>query len=123
MTGNGTHLEALLREALAPVEPPEDLAVRLEQTLVNLKELAHDELESWELGAMRDPRNWARPAAAIVIGAGAGSALVVLQMRNRARARAAHARWSAAPGLRELTSRTLGEVAGDARRLFPRRAA
>jgi hypothetical protein len=107
-----------LREALAPVEPPEDLAVRLEQTLVSLKELAHDELESWELGAMRDPRNWVRPAAAIVVGAGAGSALVLLQMRNRARARRA-----AAPGLRELTTRTFNEVAGDARRLFPRRAA
>ena len=62
--------ESLLREALAPVEPPEDLAPRLERTLAALTELAADELEAWELSAMRDPRNWARPAAAaLVVGA------------------------------------------------------
>ncbi len=60
---------------------------RLEQTLVSLTELAQDELESWELSAMRDPRNWVRARAAAVIGASAGTALVVLRVRGRHRAR------------------------------------
>jgi hypothetical protein len=75
------NLEGLLREALAPVEPPEDLVERLESTLTAITELAADELEAWELSAMRDPRNWVRPAAAIV----AGAALVVLRARRRTR--------------------------------------
>ena len=52
--------EARLREALAPVDPPADLAPRVEMTLGSLVDLAADELEAWELGAMRDPRNWPR---------------------------------------------------------------
>ncbi len=66
--------EDLLRRALAPVEPPEDLAQRLEDHLVQLTEAAAEELESWELAAMRDPRNWARPAAAAAVSVGAGAA-------------------------------------------------
>ena len=54
-----SQFESLLREALAPVEPPEGLVERLEVTLTSLTEMAADELESWELTAMRDPRNWA----------------------------------------------------------------
>ena len=65
---------------------------------------------------MRDPRNWVRPAAAAVIGAGAGSALVLLRVRNRHRARQ---RQSA--NLRDLTERTLADIAGEARRIFPQR--
>jgi hypothetical protein len=76
-------LESLLRRALAPVEPPDDLTGRLEETLTNLTELAAGELEGWELSAMRDPRNWARPAAALVVGGAAGLALVVLRARRR----------------------------------------
>ena len=56
-------------------------------TLVSLTELAQDELEAWELSAMRDPRNWVRPAAAAVVGASAGTALVVLRVRARHRVR------------------------------------
>jgi hypothetical protein len=33
---------------------------------------------------MRDPRNWVRPAAAVVVGGAAGTALVLLRMRSRA---------------------------------------
>ena len=77
------NFEGLLREALAPVEPPEDLVQRLEGTLTTITELAADELEAWELSAMRDPRNWARPAAAIVAGGAAGTALVLLRARRR----------------------------------------
>ena len=76
MSAGATDFEMLLREALAPVEPPADLAAKMEATLVSLTELAQDELESWELSAMRDPRNWVRPAAAAVVGVGAGTALV-----------------------------------------------
>ena len=77
------NLEGLLREALAPVEPPADLVERLESTLTTITELAVEELEAWELAAMRDPRNWVRPAAAIVAGSAAGAALVVLRARRR----------------------------------------
>ncbi len=79
--------ERLLREALAPVEPPADLADRLESTLTSITELAAEELEAWELSAMRDPRNWARPAAALVVGGAAGTALVLLRAHRRANAR------------------------------------
>src|SRR5271155_3998108 len=80
----GNNLEGLLREALAPVEPPEDLVLRLESTLESITEMAADELQEWELSAMRDPRNWVRPAAALVAGGGAGVALVLLRSRRRA---------------------------------------
>ena len=47
MTASVHDFEALLREALAPVDPPEDLLDRLEIRLVNLTELAQDEFEAW----------------------------------------------------------------------------
>jgi hypothetical protein len=111
-----TNLEALLREALAPVEPPADLAIRLERTLQRATALAQDELESWELSAMRDPRNWVRPAAAAVVGASAGSALVALRVRSRHRARRQQS-----SGLVDLAGRTLHDVAEEARRILPGR--
>ncbi|MEA2390744.1 MAG: hypothetical protein QOK31_853 [Solirubrobacteraceae bacterium] len=110
--GPAAEFEALLRRALIPVEPPADLAARLETTLVSLTELAADELESWELGAMRDPRNWARPAAAAVVGASAGAALVVLRMRAGQRRRRSQSR-----NLRDLAERTLRDLADEARRI------
>ncbi len=78
------NLDQLLREALAPVEPPADLVKRLESALTAITELAADELDSLELAAMRDPRNWARPAAALLAGGAAGAALVLLRARRRA---------------------------------------
>ncbi len=113
---SATDFEALLREALSPVDPPADLGERLEQTLVSLTELAQEELESWELLAMRDPRNWARPAAAAVVGATAGSALVALRVRSRHRSRRAQS-----ANLLELAERTLHDVADEARRIMPGR--
>jgi hypothetical protein len=104
--------ELLLRRALAPIEPPADLSARLEATLTNLTELAADELESWELSSMRDPRNWARPAAAVVVGGTAGAALVLLRARRRARRRGrAGTAWDSA-------ERALRDVYGEARRLM-----
>jgi hypothetical protein len=75
--------EDILRRALAPVEPPEDLPMRVEATLRSLTEMAVDELESWELSAMRDPRNWVRPVAAITIGTAAGAGLILLGWRHQ----------------------------------------
>ena len=40
-------LEALLRRALAPIEPPADLTDRLEARLQSITELAADELETF----------------------------------------------------------------------------
>jgi len=82
--------EALLKRAFAPVEPPADLSERVEERLTILNELAWAELESWELQALRDPRNWtriARPIAAGVVATGAGGALVLLRARRNAKSR------------------------------------
>jgi hypothetical protein len=83
MSETAPQLELLLRRALAPVEPPADLALRLEDALTSLTELAAEELEGWELSAMRDPRNWVRPVGALVVGTGAGLALVLLRAHRR----------------------------------------
>ena len=114
MSAGAAEFEALLREALAPVEPPADLAARMELTLVNLTELAQDELESWELSSMRDPRNWVRPAAAVVVGATAGTALVVLRVRGRHRSRRQQS-----TNLFQLAQRTVHDFAEEARRVLP----
>jgi hypothetical protein len=82
--------ESLLRRAFAPVDPPAGLPERVEERLTILNELAWDELESWELQALRDPRNWtriARPIAAGVVATGAGGALVLLRARRSAKQR------------------------------------
>src|SRR5213594_4930995 len=85
-------LEELLSDALRPIEPPEDLAGRVESTLTAITEQAAAELSSWaeelsegELEALRDPRNWVRPVAAVTAGTLAGGALVVVGMRRRRR--------------------------------------
>jgi hypothetical protein len=110
-------IEARLRQALAPVDPPEELAVRMELKLGSLVELAADELEAWELSAMRDPRNWPRaaigPAAAVVVGAGAGVGLVLLRTRRRR-----HKRRAQAHGVLDLAERTLRDVGREALRVF-----
>jgi|SRR3954451_17608138 len=103
--------ESLLRRALAPVEPPNDLSERLEVTLSNLTELAADELEAWELGAMRDPRNWVRPAAAAVVGTTAGAALVLVRARRRARR-------NRPDNALDAAEKALRDVFGEARKLL-----
>jgi hypothetical protein len=83
-------LEALLSTALRPVEPPETLTGRLEETFSKVAEAAASELSEWadefsegELQALRDPRNWVRPVAAAAAGGVATGALVVLELRRR----------------------------------------
>lgn len=101
------NLERLLGDALRPIEPPEDLATRMETTLAGIAEQAAAELSSWaeelsegELDALRDPRNWVRPVAAVAVGGAAAGALVLVEMRRRRRPDGL--RVSAARLLREL---------------------
>ncbi len=111
-----TNVEALLREALAPIEPPEVLAARLESQLMTWHELAQEELDNWELQSMRDPRNWVRPAAAAVVTVTAGSALVALRVRGRHTVRVEQS-----ANLRELAERTLQDIADETRKMLPDR--
>jgi hypothetical protein len=104
--------ELLLRRALAPVDPPADLADRLEAALSRATELAVDELEAWELSAMKDPRNWVRPAAAVVVGTTAGAALVLVRARRRSQRRR-----SRAVGAFDAAERAMRDVYGEARRV------
>ena len=89
MTESATpDFEALLRRALAPIEPPSGLSDRLESKFEQMTEAAVDELESWEIEAIADPRNWVRLAYAggvVVAGAGAATGLVLLRARARAK--------------------------------------
>jgi hypothetical protein len=78
-------IEQLLRTALAPVEPSASLSERLDMRLTELTAVAFDELADWELAAMRDPRNWARPVAAVVVGGAAATALVVVRAQRRSK--------------------------------------
>jgi hypothetical protein len=107
------NFEGLLREALRPVEPPADLVERLEGTLTSITEMAADELEAWELSAMRDPRNWVRPAAAVVAGSAAGAALVLLRARRRT---------AASPpslhGIRDAAERAVRDIERETRKLL-----
>ena len=111
-------VEGLLRQALAPVEPPEALAARLDATLSNLTELAAEELEAWELGAVYDPRNWTRvvrPVAAVAVGGSASAALVLLRVRAGRKRRKA-----AADNRLDYAEQTVRAVAHEARRLLDR---
>jgi hypothetical protein len=77
----------LLEAALAPIEPPAALGDQLETRLAEVQAAAFDELADWELGAMRDPRNWVRPVAAVAVGTAAGAALLVVRTRRKQRSR------------------------------------
>jgi hypothetical protein len=107
--------ERMLRRALAPVDPPDHLKTRLESTLQEITDAAVDELESWEIGAMRDPRNWVRPVVATAAGATAGTALVILRVRAQ---RKKHQAASKNP--LDLAQRTLRAAADEARKLARR---
>lgn len=104
-------IETMLKNALQPVEPPEQMVEKLEQRLSTVAEQANQDLASWreelsesELRSLRDPRNWVRPAAAGAASVAAGAALVVLGLRRRA------------PDSKALES-SLKQLADDAQRL------
>jgi|SRR3954469_4827673 hypothetical protein len=110
-------LEARLRRAMTPVQPPAELELRLESRLDELVVLAADELDAWELAAIKDPRNWPqvalRPAAAVLVGSGAAVGLVLLRTRRRR-----HKRRHQAHGALDLAERTLRDAAREALRVF-----
>ena len=83
-------VESLLRSALRPIDPPDNLPGRVEETLNAVTEAAAEELSAWaeelsesELRSLRDPRNWVRPAAAIAAGGIAAGGLVLVELRRR----------------------------------------
>ena len=98
-------VELLLSDALRPLEPPERLSGRVEDTLAAVTQAAAEELSQWaeelsesELRALRDPRNWVRPVVALGAGGAAAGALVVMELRRRGKQQAKG-------GLRSLTGR------------------
>jgi hypothetical protein len=100
-----TDVERMLADALRPIEPPERLSGRVEDTLGAITQAAAEELSDWaealsegELRALRDPRNWVRPVVAVSAGSVATGALILLEMRRRGRSQAKG-------GLRSLTER------------------
>jgi predicted nucleic acid-binding protein len=95
-------VERLLRSALVPIEPPERLSDRLERGLSELTEAAAEQLADWELSSMRDPRNWARPVGAVVVGTLAGGALVVVRARQQQRKRNQRPLQAIERGLRDV---------------------
>jgi hypothetical protein len=105
-------IESLLKRALSPVEPPRELEARLEGTLGSLVDMATEELEAWELSAMRDPRNWVRPVAAAAVGSGAAVGLVLVRTQRRR-----HKRRKEADSAVDLISRTMRDFAREARRV------
>jgi len=105
-------IESLLKRALAPVEPSKELEARLETTLGSLVGMAADELEAWEMSAMRDPRNWVRPVAAAAIGSTAAVGLVLVRTQRRR-----HRRRKEPHGAADLPARTLRDLAREARRV------
>ncbi len=95
LTGSTWDVEQLLGDALRPIEPPERLSGRLEDTLAAVTQAAAEELSDWaeelsasELRALRDPRNWVRPVVALGAGGAATGALLLLEMRRRGRQQA-----------------------------------
>jgi hypothetical protein len=85
-------VEALLGDALRPIDPPERLLGRIEGTFTALSAAAATELSDWaeelsdsEMRALREPRNWVRPVVAVGVGGVATGALVLFELRRRGR--------------------------------------
>src|SRR3954447_26381305 len=92
LSGSTWDVEQMLSDALRPIEPPERLWARLEDTLAAITQAAAEELSDWaeelsesELSALRDPRNWVRPVVAVGAGGVATGALVLMELRRRSK--------------------------------------
>lgn len=92
LSGSSWDVERLLTDALRPVDPPQRLSSRVEDTLSAVTAAAAEELSDWaselsesELRALRDPRNWVRPVVAVGAGGVATGALVLFELRRRSR--------------------------------------
>jgi hypothetical protein len=97
-------LERLLQGALVPVDPPVDLAERVERRLTAVTGAAVDEIADWDPSAFRSPRRWARLVVAGVVSAGAGGALVVVRARQKQKRREARGLMALEKGMREVGS-------------------
>lgn len=107
LSGSTWDVEQLLTDALRPIEPPQRLSARFEDTLAAVSQAAAEELSDWaeqlsesELRALRDPRNWVRPVVAVGAGGAATGALVLLELRRRGRRQSQSGLRSIASGLR-----------------------
>ena len=105
--GTSWDVEALLGDALRPIEPPERLSGRVEDTLAAVTQAAAEELSDWaeelsesELRALRDPRNWVRPVVAVSAGGVATGALVLMELRRRSRGKSEKGLRALGSGLR-----------------------
>jgi hypothetical protein len=103
----GWDVESLLADVLRPIEPPERLSGRFEDTLAAVTQAAAEELSDWaeelsesELRALRDPRNWVRPVVAVGAGSVATGALVLIELRRRGRQKSESGLRAFAGGLR-----------------------
>ena len=106
-------IEALLRQALAPVDPPAELEARVEQHLTDVWDAAQEELDGWELSAMQDPRNWVRPVAAAAAGGAAAVGLVLVRTQRKR-----HRRREVSDNFLELAEHTVRDLAREASRLI-----
>lgn len=107
-----SEVERLLRGALVPIDPPGTVTERLERRLTAMADAAAGELAEFDPAALRDPRRWARLAAAGLVAGGAGGALVLVRARQKQRRRQAHGVRVLRKGARELS--------GDVRRRLGR---
>ncbi len=111
-----TDFEILLREAFAPIEPPEDLEARLEERLSDLVQAAVDELEGWELAAMKDPRNWPTlPPTLTAVGVGGVAAVGLVLVRTQRRR---HKRRESSESVLELAEQTVRDLARETNKLI-----
>jgi hypothetical protein len=104
-----TDFESLLREAFKPIEPTGDLEERLEDRFTELALSAVDDLQGWELAAMRDPRNWLPTAAAAGVGGAAAVGLVLVRTQRRR-----HKRRAVSDNVLELAENTMRDLAREA---------
>jgi hypothetical protein len=112
MSERAADFEQLLRQALAPIEPPHDLEERLEDQLRTLAVAAAEELEGWELKSMRDPRRWVPTVSAAAVGGAAAVGLVLVRTQRRR-----HKRRDASHNVLELAQHTVRDLAGEASRV------
>lgn len=116
MSQRPNEIELLLSRVLSPVEPPERLKESVQARLEKWTDQAVDDIESWEISAMRDPRNWGKivkPAAGAAVVATAGTALVLLRAHNQSKQQKSLDPFEAA----EKTARLVAE---EARKLLRR---
>lgn len=109
-------IESVLNRAFAPVEPPARMYDEIQTRLQDISHSAAEELADWELAAMSDPRNWARPAVALAAGTAAAGALVIFGLRHRK-----HDDDAGAAAVKALTD-ALGDAAEGAREEIRRAA-